>query len=38
MPRVGGRLGGLPAVAAILVIVAVMALMTWGWAFPRRAG
>jgi hypothetical protein len=34
MPRGGGRLGGLLAVAAILVVVAVMAAMTWGMGAP----
>lgn len=29
MPRLGGRLEALVAVAAILVVVAVMALMVW---------
>ncbi len=30
MPRGGGRLGGLLAVAAVLIVVAVMAAMAWG--------
>ena len=38
MPRVGGRLGGLPAVAAVLVVVAVMALMTRGMVAPVDTG
>ena len=38
MPRGGGRLGGLLAVAAVLVIVAVMATMTWGMGAPAAGG
>jgi hypothetical protein len=38
MPRVGGRLGGLPAVAAVLVVVAVMAAITWGMGAPATGG
>ncbi len=38
MPRGGGRLGGLLAVAAVLVIVAVMAAMTWGMGAPATGG
>ena len=38
MPRGGGRLGGLLAVAAVLVIVAVMALMTRGVVAPATGG
>ncbi len=38
MPRRGGRLEGLLAVAAILVIAAVMALMVWGMDAPATGG
>ncbi len=38
MPRGGGRLGGLLAVAASLVVVAVMAAMTWGMGAPATRG
>jgi hypothetical protein len=38
MPRVGGRLGGLPAVAAVLVVVAVMAAIAWGMGAPATGG
>ena len=38
MPRGGGRLGGLLAVAAVLVVVAVMAAMTWGMGAPATGG
>jgi len=38
MPRGGGRLGGLLAVAAVLVIVAVMAMMAWGVGTPATGG
>ena len=36
IPRGGGRLGGLLAVAAVLVIVAAMALVVW--VFPFAGG
>ena len=38
MPRGGGRLGGLLAVAAVLVVLAVMALLTWGMGAPVAGG
>ena len=38
MPRGGGRLGGLLAVAAVLVVVAVMAAITWGMGAPATGG
>jgi hypothetical protein len=38
MPRRGGRLEGLLAVAALLVIVAAMAVMTWGIGAPASSG
>jgi hypothetical protein len=38
MPRRGGRLKGLLAVAAVLVIVAAMAVMTWGIGAPATSG
>ncbi len=38
MPRRGGRLEGLLAVAAILMIVAAMAVMTWGIGAPATSG
>jgi hypothetical protein len=38
MPRRGGRLEGLLAVAAVLVIVAAMAVMTWGIGAPATSG
>ena len=38
MPRHGGRLRGLLAVAAVLMIVAVMAAMTWGIGAPAMGG
>lgn len=38
MPRRGGRLEALLAVAAVLVIVAAMAVMTWGMGAPATSG
>ena len=38
MPRGGGRLGGLLAFAAVLVVVGVMALMAWGMGAPAASG
>ncbi len=38
MPRGGGRLRGLLAVAAVLVVGAVMAAMTWGMGAPATGG
>ncbi len=38
MPRGGGRLGGLLAVASILVVLAVMAVMAWGVGAPATRG
>ncbi len=38
MPRGGGRLGGLLAVASILVVLAVMAVMAWGMGAPTTVG
>ena len=39
MPRGGGRrLGGLLAVAAILVVLAMMAAITWGMGAPATVG
>jgi hypothetical protein len=38
MPRGGGRLGGLLAVAAVLVILAVIAMMVWGVGTPATGG
>jgi len=38
MPRGGGRLGGLLAVAAILVVVGVVAVMAWGVGAPATGG
>ena len=38
MPQRGGRLEGLLAVAAVLVIVAAMAVMTWGIGAPASSG
>ncbi len=38
MPRGGGRLGGLLAVAAVLMILAVIAMMVWGVGTPATGG
>ena len=38
MPRGGGRLGGLLAVATVLIVVAVIAAITWGMGAPATGG